>query len=389
MYIGMSGTENQTRDEESPVNGDILEVVLSRAPLVDLVAASLVSKSWSHAVTSSLRWLNKPKPWLFVHTQSTRSPQDVATRAFDHRSSEWVDIAPNAAAASSVYVSPIRSSNSNLIYMLSPTTLSFSFHALSAEWHHVPAPTVWRTDPIVAYVAGSIVIAGGTCDFEDDPLAVEMHSLEDGATWQTCHSMPPILKDSSASTWLSIATTSDKLVVTEKLTGATHCFNPRTKTWSGPYNLRPDPRMSLSIIGFSEDRGLVLMGTIVAGDAQGVKLWDVNSETFECVEIGEMPAGLVGKLQSETFGLSSINLCTAGDYVHIYNGSHAEDVVVCELGGGGGEWWSIKNMAVGDNGNSKMERVVFTSSSEVGVDELRRAMRSGQGTTFTVCDRSR
>nr|GMD97964.1 F-box/kelch-repeat protein At1g23390 [Ipomoea batatas]GMD98819.1 F-box/kelch-repeat protein At1g23390 [Ipomoea batatas] len=361
------------------IHGDILEVVLSYLPLVDLVPASVVSKSWNSAVTASLRWLNKPKPWLLVHTQSTRAPYEMSTRAYDHRSCAWVEVVNPAAK----YVSALRSSHSNLLYMLSPTTFSFSIDALNVAWQHVDAPKVWRTDPIVAHVGGYIVVAGGTCDFEDDPLAVEIYNVGAG-TWETCESMPAILKDSSASTWLSIATAAGKLIVTEKLTGATHCFDPETKNWTGPYDLRPDQRVSLSIIGSSENR-LILVGAIGdIGNIEGIKIWEVNTDNFDYQEIGEMPAGFVKKLKSETFGISSIGLCMSGDYAHIYNASEAEEVVVCELDaavGGGCEWRSFKNAVAGD-GNNRMERVVLTSS-EVSLAELRRAMGS-EKVMFTV-----
>lgn len=96
-----------------------------------------------------------------------------------------------------------------------------------------------------------------------------------------------------------------------------------------------------------------------------------------------MPVGLVKKLKSETFGISSISLCMAGDYAHIYNASEAEEVVVCELdaAGGGCEWRSFKNVVAGE-GNNRMERVVLTSS-EVALSELRRAMGSEKA-RFTV-----
>lgn len=362
--------------EETEIHGDILEVILSHVPLVDLVPASAVSKSWNRAVTSTLRWLNKPKPWLFVHTQSTRSPYEMSTRAYDHRSNAWVEVLNPSTRA---YVSALRSSHSNLLYMLSPTTFSFSYDALNVAWHHVDAPKVWRTDPIVAHVGDSIVIAGGTCDFEDDPLAVEIYNVGTGA-WQTCESMPAILKDSSASTWLSIATTTDKLIVTEKLNGATHFFDPETKIWSGPYDLRPDQRMSLSIIGSSENRVFLIGAIGDIGNIEGIKIWKVNTDSFDCEEIGEMPVGLVKKLKSDTFGISSISLCMAGDYAHIYDASSAEEIVVCELdaaAGGGCEWRSFKNVVAGE-GNNRMERMVLTAS-EIPLRELRRAMGSDTG----------
>ncbi|KAJ8569779.1 hypothetical protein K7X08_006356 [Anisodus acutangulus] len=243
---------------------------------------------------------------------------------------------------------------------------------MNLTWHHVEAQHVWRTDPIVAHIGGSIVIAGGTCDFEDDPLAVEIYNTESN-TWEACESMPAILKDSAASTWLSIATTGDKLVVAEKFTGVSYCFDPKTKKWIGPYELRPDPRIFHSIIGFSNNR-LILVGMI--GDVENVtrlKIWKVDTESFECEEMAEMPLELIKKLKSDTFGVSSISVCLGGDYVYMSKSSEmAEEIVGCEfINGGGVRWWSMINEAAGDGIRS--ERVVFTCSV-IGLSDLQRAM---------------
>ncbi|KAK4376891.1 hypothetical protein RND71_003187 [Anisodus tanguticus] len=355
-------------DDEASVYGDVLENILSHVPLVDLVPASCVSKSWSRAITSSLQCFNKPKPWLIIHTQCTRSPYDISVHAYDPRSHVWIEISQ----PSIKYVSALRSSHSNLLYMLSPSKLSFSFDPMNLTWHHVDAQHVWRTDPIVAHIGGSIVIAGGTCDFEDDPLAVEIYNTESN-TWETCESMPAILKDSAASTWLSIATTGDKLVVAEKFTGVSYCFDPKTKKWIGPYELRPDPRIFHSVIGFSNNR-LILVGMI--GDVENVtrlKIWKVDTESFECEEMAEMPLELIKKLKSDTFGVSSISVCLGGDYVYMSKSSEmAEEIVGCEfINGGGVRWWSMINEAAGDGIRS--ERVVFTCSV-IGLSDLQRAM---------------
>ncbi|KAL6987642.1 hypothetical protein U1Q18_013389 [Sarracenia purpurea var. burkii] len=70
------------------------------------------------------------------------------------------------------------SSHFNLLYMLSPSKLSFSLNLLHLTWHHVEAPLVWRVDPIVVAIGRCVVVAGGTYDFEDDPLAVEIYDVE-------------------------------------------------------------------------------------------------------------------------------------------------------------------------------------------------------------------
>ncbi|KAK9276349.1 hypothetical protein L1049_005881 [Liquidambar formosana] len=327
-----------------------------------------VSKAWRRAVSSSLRHFNRLKPWLVVHTQASRPPYVTTSHAYDPRSHVWIEIKQPPIK----YVSALRSSHSTLLYMLSPSKLSFSFDPLHQAWHQTDAPLVWRTDPIVALVGDRIVIAGGTCDFEDDPLAVEMYDLKT-RTWDTCESMPAILKDSSASTSLSIAATPHHMLVTEKSSGITYSFDPNTKNWQGPYDLRSDPCTFFSVIGFAGDR-LILVGVI--GDAEnvkGVKMWEVNGESLECGEIGEMPMVLVEKLKGENSHVSSVAVTAADDFLYICNPSEPEEVVVCEFDSSGEcRWGSVRNTIVDDK--NRMGRFVFTCSN-VGIGELQRALR--------------
>lgn len=354
---------------EDQILGDILEEIFSHVPLIDLMPALHVSKSWNQAVHSSLGSRNRPKPWLLRHSQGTRSPYATSACAYDPRSHLWIKISQ----PSIKNISTLKSSHSNFLYMLSPSKLSFSLDPLNLTWHHVDGPLVWRVDPIVAKVGDSIVVAGGGCDFEDDPLAVEIYSIRSRG-WSTCESMPASLKDSAASIWLSIAATSEKLFVMEKHSGATHCFDLASNDWSEPHDLRPDQRCFYSVIGYVKDR-LILVGLIGEVEkVEKVKIWEVGCESFECLEIGEMPLELVQKLRNETFGTSSINTCIGGSFVYVYNPAEVEveEVVVCELlHGGGCRWGSVKIAVAG--GGYAMERVVFTCA-DVKVEELQRAL---------------
>ncbi|KAL2545956.1 putative CDK inhibitor P21 binding protein [Forsythia ovata] len=80
-------------EEEVEIHGDILEAILLYVPLIDLVPASSVSKSWCSVVASSLRHLKKPKPWLVIHKQANRSPYAATTtHAYDPCSNQWIKI---------------------------------------------------------------------------------------------------------------------------------------------------------------------------------------------------------------------------------------------------------------------------------------------------------
>ncbi|XP_022887653.1 F-box/kelch-repeat protein At1g23390 [Olea europaea var. sylvestris] len=356
-------------DEEVEIHGDVLEVVLSYVPLIDLVPASNVSKSWRSAVASSLRHLKKLKPWLILHKQSTYSPYASITYTYDPCSNQWIKVS----MPSMNFFSTLKSSQSNFLYMMSSSKFSFSFDPLNSTWCHVAPPLVWRTDPIVARVGDSVVIAGGVCQFEDDPLAVEVYDFNTRA-WCTCESMPESLKESAASAWLSVATTKGKLIVTEKKTGVTHWFDSETKSWSGQFNLNPgQPVVNYYIGSYEED--LILVG--FCNNVEQFKIWKVSAENFYCEQIGEMPLAFVEKLKSECFGFSSINVLVARNFVYMYNSWEVEEMVVCELTSGGGgigscRWWSVPNVVCRDG--MLKDRLVFTCS-EVGFDELHRVMK--------------
>ncbi|KAE8023492.1 hypothetical protein FH972_009181 [Carpinus fangiana] len=358
-------------EEEAQIHGDILETILSHVPLIDLAPSCHVSKTWERAVTSSLRHLNPTKPWLVVHTQKTRSPYATTMHAYDPRSSVWVEIQE----PSINYVSALRSSHSTLLYMLSPFKISFSVDPLNLTWHRADARLVWRPDPIVALVGHRIVVAGGTCEFGEDPLAMETYDLRT-RMWDTCGSMPEILKDSAASTWLSVAVDEHRMYLMEKSNGVTHAFNPSTKAWQGPFDLRPGKQVFSSLIGFVSNR-MVLVGLI--GDAEnvkGVKLWEVEGDMSELKlkEMGEMPTELVEKLKGESPCVTSIAMTSMGDYAYLHNPSDPGELILCEVEDGVCKWGSVRNVVVNDA--TRMRNLVFTCSN-VGLGDVEDSLRSG------------
>lgn len=357
----------QILQEEDPIRGDILELVLSHVPLTDLVLASHVSNSWNDAVSSSLLYCNHPKPWLLFHTQASRPPYRTTTHAYDPRSDVWIRF--NSPATKHVNV--LRSSHSNLLYMLSPRSFSFSMDSLHLTWHHAPPPLVWRADPIVAVVGRRVVLSGGACGLEEDLHAVEIYDIDSGA-WTTCESMPSLLQDSAASTWLSVAVDNHNLFVSERHSGTTYSFDPVTINWLGPYEIRPDPNIFYSVIGYSNNR-LIMTGLVGQPEnVVGLKIYEVDTQSFECSLMAEMPDCLIEKIKREVFEISSIGVCVAGNYIYIYNPGEVGEVFVCEVVKGGVKWRSVRNVVADDR--RKMERCVYTCC-HVSVDDLKRAMR--------------
>ncbi|KAI4328208.1 hypothetical protein L6164_020580 [Bauhinia variegata] len=358
----------QPREVEAQIHGDILETIFSHVPLTDLVPVSHVSKAWMRAVAFSIRHVSPIKPWLVVHTQSNRNPHVTTAHAYDPRSHVWVEIH----RPSMKHVSAVRSSHSVLLYTLTPTQFSFSFDPLHLAWHRVDAPRVWRTDPVVAVVGHRVVVAGGTSDFEDDPLAVEMYNMKT-RSWETCASMPDTLKYSTASAWLSAAVDEHRLYVTEKNSGLTYSLDPNTKKWHGPYSLRPDQNVFFCVTGTIQDR-FVVAGLV--GDAENVKsvrLWEIRDESeLECCEVlGEMPKEMVEKMKGESGCVPSIGMASVGDFLYIYNPSEPEEIIACEVEHGKCKWGCVRNAALNDG--SRMHRLVV-SCADVTMEDLQRAV---------------
>lgn len=381
-------------EEEATIYGDVLEAVLSYTPLVDLVPAVRVSKAWNKAVYSSLRSLNPTKPWLFLHRQRRRSPYTTITsaHAYDPRSNVWMDVSQPSPVPLK-HTSTLRSSHSNLLFMLSPSKFSFSFDPLNLTWHHVEAPLVCRQDPIVAKVGDSVVVAGGGWDFESDPLAVEIYDIEK-RKWRSpsCDSMPSSLKDTASAFWLSVAASSEKLYVMNKYSSAVHVFDVKSSDWSDrPRTVRPHPRCFYSVLGFINDRNLMILVGLIGDDntdtVEKVKIWEVGCDDFTCKDIGEMPAELAEKIinkSGESLG-SGIEICSAGNFVYVYNPTNLKEVVVCELdvnGGGGCKWGSVTTFVYDDT--CGLDMVVFTCA-EVNVEDLQRATTM-TGRRYNVID---
>ncbi|KAJ8451624.1 hypothetical protein Cgig2_018258 [Carnegiea gigantea] len=331
-------------EDDSPIHGDLLEVVLARVPLVDLACASRVSKSWEFAILSSLSHISKIKPWLVIHTQCKRSLKKKTTFAYDPRSNMWIEISQPQSTATR-FIPVVQSSCSSLLYELSPNRLSFSVDPLHLTWHYIPPPRAWRVDPIVARVGSHIIVAGGASGFYEDPLSVEMYDMET-SHWSTCQPMPDILKHSAASTWLCVASNQESMYVMEKASGVLYSFSPETQSWGGPYDLRPDPGVFFSAVGFAGD-DFILAG--VVGHSENVetlKIWKIMPESMEFDEIGKIPTD-----------------------------SNPEEIIFCEFADDGGwKWGSVKNVVLNDERRIG-ERMVM-SCGKVGIGDVQIAMKA-------------
>lgn len=226
-------------------------------------------------------------------------------------------------------------------------------------------------------------MAGGACDFEDDPLAVEVLDVDTGE-WSLCGSMPALLKGSSSSLWLSVAADNNRMYVAERSSGRAYMFRPETREWSGPHDLRAGPDVFQMALGCVDGGVITVVGVIgEAEDVRGVKLWEVQIDSWAMREIGEMEKEMVEGLKDKSGCIWSIGVCGRGGTGYVYNPSGCEGVVRWEtvIGCGGGEevvrWEIVRNAAAEAADTSVTERMVLRCA-DVGINELEMAASCGR-----------
>ncbi|XP_043705284.1 F-box/kelch-repeat protein At1g23390-like [Telopea speciosissima] len=222
-----------------------------------------------------------------------------------------------------------------------------------------------------------------------------MYDIDSGR-WDRCQSMPSLFKDSATSTWISTATIDRKLYLLEKRSCLICSFDAKTKTWGDTFNLnlqisnpnKINPPMVVavvvthSIIGFVDDR-LVLVGLMgEPEDLHGLGLWEVDHDSYECRPIGEMPLEMVEKMGNGNSSLSTMRASVEDGSIYIYDPWNPEQIFFCELKEGICQWgYRVNSMA---NEGNRMQRFVFTCS-RVGMDDLHKAVATGSR-TFAVSD---
>lgn len=381
--MGRARSKEEAEEREAPLHGDVLEAIVSHVSTMDLVPASHVSKAWRRAVFSSLQRLPRRAPWLLLHIQSRRDPSRASTHAYDPHSREW-SLLPHVPRLPPRVSVLLRSSPH--LHALSLSHLALPADPFGARWRELDPPAVWRSDPVVAAVGpGVVVMAGGACEFEDDPCAVEVHR---GGGWEAAEPMPEAFKGSAAATWLSAAASDRALYVLEKQAGWAGRFDPEAGRWGPTRLLRPDPSLCLSAIGFIGHGRLALIGVCGSDSGSGlrpesVRVWEVDGETLEVgEEVGrmgkDMVEGLVGEEEEEwsfSWGLPSIGFATMAGFGYVYNPADPrKDIFLCEFrkkgkgSEGGCRWERIPSPAAALEANPT-HRVVFGCSA-VGIDEL-------------------
>ncbi|GKE16290.1 ClpC-like protein [Tanacetum coccineum] len=166
------------------------------------------------------------------------------------------------------------------------------------------------------------------------------------------------------------------MFVMERGSGVTCCFDVVNHAWSGAYDMRPDPRVVYSVIGYCEsDNKIIVVGLLSGENNENViKVYGVDEDLSKCDEISEMPLGR----GDDEVTMTSFDVVMAGNVMYVYNkGWGCEEVIMCEFVNGGCKWSKVVNMVVKGGSVNVMDMMVFTCG-KVGMEELRGAMRSGE-----------
>lgn len=170
----------------------------------------------------------------------------------------------------------------------------------------------------------TLVVAGGAAEFEDLRCPVEVLNLRDPlAGWTHSDPIPDELGQSSSATWLSVAASDERLFVLDKDSGVFSSFDPVAGRWSRTCELKPDPRVHLSAIGFSNGRLLLVGLSGEDPDPIRLRVWEVGFDSgwqaVGFVEIGRMPSEVVEALTGSGFGLTTIGFGLEGGFGYFYN----------------------------------------------------------------------
>ncbi|CAN6475459.1 unnamed protein product [Victoria cruziana] len=356
---------------ETPLEGDVLEAVLSRVPLLELVPASVVSRAWRDGVASALaRPSARPRPWLFLHHQRVFGPSRLSTHAYDPNSGTWVRL-PHVPSGPHAADETICTSQPNLLYTLTPTSLCFSSDPVKARWICTSEESglrFWRRDPAVAVVdpdgpSPRLIVMGGTWEFEDDARAVEVYDVA-ARRWETCESLPERLKGVSGTTWQT-AVSGRFVYVVEHGSGGLCRFDVDAGKWGPTVELRQDLAVFHSSVVVSGGR-IVLIGM----SAEGVRLWEADYERAKCELIGQMPPEMAEEFAEDLF--PTVSCLGQRDFIYIFNSNRPKNIYAVDISADRCRWEVIKNPAIGDV--ERMSRVALTCS-QVKLDDVRRVFR--------------
>ncbi|KAJ3704480.1 hypothetical protein LUZ61_008185 [Rhynchospora tenuis] len=291
---------------------DMLEVVVTKLPTIDLLSASYVSHGWLYAVRSSMHTHPRLFPWLILRCL----PHPVATmhsiHALDPHSRTWLFV-PQAQRNNSTgkakqpwpALNFLHGSTRDRLYALTLSQLVISKDPFGSSCQmEAKGPKIWRQDPVVAEVQGRwIVVVGGgfLTDEGEEEGAVEVYDKQTGM-WELAEPMPANFDGSTYATWLSIAVSEKRVYVIEKKSGWISRFDPESKKWGPTCQLSTVPSVSKWAIVMARKERLLLVGAGAEGGTgkkvMKVRAWEVDGDSLQVISNKpmEMPTEMVDRL---------------------------------------------------------------------------------------------
>ncbi|KAJ4796772.1 Kelch repeat-containing F-box-like protein [Rhynchospora pubera] len=389
--MGVQSTESVEEFNQSRLfnlSGDVLEVMITKVPTVDLIPASRVSREWYLAVHSSLRHHPRRLPWLLLYNYLPPNILRYSVHAFDPASRTWLSIPLRRSSCAPLNHVPARllsGSSGDRLHALSNSNMAISEDPFGARWHmNLEPPKVWRQDAVLAVVGRWVVITGG-CLIplygEEELRSVEVYD-KSTSTWQMAESMPVQFDGSTSATSLSVAASDENLYVMERKTGVVSWFDPKHRNWGPTCQLKSCNDVSSWSVAVGCAEKLLVVGVGAMQELKlSVRIWEVDREHLQ-VEDGkseEMPTEMVNQLfpdnveDDATWHGWSVEVCGTEYGGYVYNPSAMRNgAVFYELedddeGNIVRRWeWVPLPETVGDNLMGRIE----VGCSKVGLSDL-------------------
>jgi hypothetical protein len=353
--MGVQSTQNVEMFHQSrcfDLCGDALEAVITKVPTIDLISSSRVSREWYLAVHSSLHRYPRHLPWLLLCHYLRPNSLDFTIHAFDPSSCTWLSIPEQSYLnmhGNQVTPRFLSGSGGDRLYTLSLSKLAVSEDPFGARWFlEAEAPKVWRQDAVLAEVGRWMVVAGGGCLVPlydgEEVRTVEVYD-KTTASWQLAEPMPMQFDGSAFSTWLSVASSDQRLYVIERKTGVVSWFDPECKKWGPTCGLNSSHDVSAWAVAKGPGKRLLVVGvgTTIQSKLVHVRIWEVDVENLQVVDnkCEEMPREMVKRLfrgnvdDDATWHSCSVEVCGTERGGYVYNATEMRNgAVFYELEGG-------------------------------------------------------
>ncbi|XP_024368456.1 F-box/kelch-repeat protein At3g24760 [Physcomitrium patens] len=298
------------------LSDDILEYTLARLPLFSIKTCRKVCKRWDVVINTPRfgilhKQLGEQQPWLVYYVINNLVSSKSHAITYDEGLNTWITLPllripshnhGSLAGASGLVYAIAGLGEDRLKYKLTISTSSPS--AFVDEWYETPQMEFPRGSPVVGVALGTgktgsghkVVVAGGTPEFEDEHMAVEVFDSETDA-WETYDDLPEDFNGSSSRSWMSGVVCRNKFYVSLIHSWTIHALDLCTREWAPMHWECPQGLQYHHIMAIGKT--VVVVGLYQDAEhpeEHTVAIWKVNSKTQRLIQVGSMPLELFALL---------------------------------------------------------------------------------------------